>query len=143
MQLWEAASSIIKGENLGNIVVNTAKGAISGYIGGDGGNFYNKYMKYDSTFEKIINSSMDISSKHMKIKNLRINYMDTVRKTTKETVEGYVKGYLVTNRMTYNNREYAMNSHGQWTALPAMYDSHRGYVPCHPQISPYANYLIM
>ena len=86
---------------------------------------------------------MDISSKHMKIKNLRINYMDTVRKTTKETVEGYVKGYLVTNRMTYNDREYAMNSHGQWTALPAKYDSHRGYVPCHPQISPYANYLIM
>ena len=138
-----AASSIIKGENLGNIVVNTAKRALSGYIGGKGGDFYNKYMKYDSTFEKIINSSMDISSKHMKIKNLRINYMDTVRKTTKETVEGYVKGYLVTNRMTYNDREYAMNSHGQWTALPAKYDSHRGYVPCHPQISPYANYLIM
>lgn len=79
-------------------------------------------MKYDSTFEKIINSSMDISSKHMKIKNLRMNYMDTVGKTTKETVTGYIGGYLVTNRMTYNDREHAMNSHGQWTALPAKYE---------------------
>ena len=124
--------SIIRGEDLGSVAFNTAVGAVSGFIGGDGADFSGCYKKYIGKFAKYSDETIDIGTRSAIKKSLRRSYITNTKRrasfTTKSGITAYEGGKLASATEDYIYSQYLKS-------LIVNYDQNRGYVPCHPQIT--------
>ena len=102
--------SIIRGEDLGSVAFNTAVGAVSGFIGGDGADFSGGYKKYIGKFAKYSDETIDIGTRSAIKKSLRRSYITNTKRrasfTTKSGITAYEGGKLASATEDYIYSQY-------------------------------------